>query len=173
MNPYDPKLQNSWTLRWNSFVQLSFKTEVCTSKYNMWKKATWLWSASNLFKLNSEAANGHLLLLRPAINPELSVPKLNHCVFHLWAKHHGTAWYTELWSAEFVRCWLTDNKLCHQSKGLHSHHNWWALFALTLCWGQVLSNANGSISTNITWLHGSFKDVHKMSIIRTGAVLLE
>lgn len=53
-------------------------------------------------------------------------------VFHSWAQRHGTARYTKLWMAQFVGCWLTDNKLHHQSKGLPRRH-WSTLFAIFLC----------------------------------------
>lgn len=75
-----------------------------------------------------------------------------------WAERHGIAWYTELWTAQFVRRWLTDNKLYHQSKVSPATTDRLCLLS------SSVSGADGSIFTNINWPCGHFENIHENHI---------
>lgn len=117
---YDPKLL---------FSRLQFPNRNLKTKYIFVMKMQQAFRG-RLYKLNQWACKLLTAAFTSCCHPwGVSFQTESLWDFHSWAEQRGAARCTELWTVQFVRSWLTDNKLYHQSKNLPSTH-WSPLFAV-------------------------------------------
>lgn len=118
-----------WTTSWDCLVACSFYTEPQDKVYLWYENAAamWVW----LHKLNQWGCTRLAAAFTSCCHP-WGVTFQNHCEIFIHEPSAimamGAARYTELWTVQFVRSWLTDNKLYHQSMIVPSKH--WAPVSL-------------------------------------------